>query len=159
MKGWIELSALSVLTMSAIGFAPGVAADPAVPDQGSAVDPGVAQADPSTARQQAWVDCMVSNHTGAECANIVDGAPPPSSGATSSYIPGTGTFRVPMDVAPGVYESKGGTGGGACVWARYASASGDPIDSGSSGGLQRAKIAAGEGIFETTNCRPWTRVG
>jgi hypothetical protein len=144
--------------MSAIGFAPGVAADPAVPDQGSAVDPGVAQADPSTARQQAWVDCMVSNHTGAECANIVDGAPLQSSGATSSYIPGTGTFQIPMDVAPGIYESKGGTAGGACVWARYASASGDAIDSGSSAGLQRAKIATGAGIFETTNCRPWTRV-
>jgi hypothetical protein len=191
MKGWIALSALSALTMSAVGFAPSAAADTAGPDQGSAcvyqqlnktaaspdgvqlrclsaplgfawqLDPGVAQADPSTARQQAWVDCMVSNHTGAECANIVDGAPPPSTGATSSYIPGTGTFLIPTDVAPGVYESRGGAGGGTCVWTRYGSLSGElsnALDSGSSIGLQRARIAAGEGIFQTTNCRPWTRV-
>jgi hypothetical protein len=191
MKGWIALSALSALTMSAVGFAPSAAADTAGPDRGSAcvheqlnntavspdgvelrclsaplgfawqVDPSVAQADPSTAEQQAWVDCMVSNHTGAECANIIDGAPPPSTGATSSYIPGTGTFLIPTDVAPGTYESRGGTGGGTCVWTRYGSPSGELsniLDSGSSMGLQRAKIAAGQGIFETTNCRPWTRV-
>jgi hypothetical protein len=191
MKGWIALSALSALTMSAVGFAPGAAADTAGPQPGSAcvhqqlnntaespdgvelrclsatlgftwqVDPGVAQADSSTAEQQAWVDCMVSNHTGAECANILDGAPPPSTGATSSYIPGTGTFLIPTDVAPGVYESRGGTGSGTCVWARYGSLSGElsnVLDSGSSAGLQRAKISAGQGIFETTNCRPWTRV-
>jgi hypothetical protein len=190
MKGWIALSALSVVTISALGFAPGAAADPAGPEHGSAcvhqefnntavspdgvelrclsatsgyawqVDPG-AQSDPATAGQQAWVDCMVSNHTGAECTNIIDGAPLPSTGATASYIPGTGTFRVPTDVAPGVYESRGGIGGGTCVWARYASLSDDlsnVIDSGSSTGLQHAKVAAGQGTFETTNCRPWTRV-
>lgn len=191
MKGWIALGALSVVTTSVLGFAPGAAADPTGPEQGSAcvdhefnntavspdgvelrclsatsgyawqVDPGVAQSDPSTAEQQAWVDCMVSNRTGAECANIIDGAPPPSTGATSSYIPGTGTFLVPTDVAPGVYESRGGIDGGTCVWTRYASLSGDMtnvLDSGSSAGPQNAKIVAGQGIFETTNCRPWTRV-
>ena len=131
MKGWIALSALSVMTMCAAGFAPSAVADTA-PAQDSAcehqqlnntavspngvalrclsaasgftwqVDPGQAQTDPATANQQAWVDCMVSNHTGAECANIIDGAPAPSTGATGSYIPGTGTFLVPTDVAPGV---------------------------------------------------------
>jgi len=191
MKGWRAFSAISVLAMSAVGFASSAAADTAGPEQGSAcvhqqlnntavspdgvelrclsatlgfawqVDPGVAQADTSTAGQQAWVDCMVSNHTGAECANIIDGAPPPSTGATSSYIPGTGTFLIPTDVAPGVYESRGGTGRGTCVWARYGSLSDElsnVVDSGSSTGLQHAKIDTGQGIFETTNCRPWTRV-
>ncbi len=122
---------------------------------------GTAQTDPATTRQQAWVDCMVSNHTGAECAHMIDGAPPPSTGATGSYIPGTGTFLVPTDVAPGVYESRGGVGGGTCVWTQYASLSGDltnVLDSGSATGPQHAKIVPGKGIFETINCRPWTRV-
>jgi hypothetical protein len=191
MKGWIALSTISVVAMSALGFAAVAAADPTGPEQGAAcahqefndtavspdgvglrclsaasgfmwqADPGAAQTDPATARQQAWVDCMVSNNTGAECANIIDGAPPPATGATGSYIPGTGTFLVPTDVAPGVYESRGGIEGGMCVWARYASESADMstvLDSGSSTGLQHAKIAPGQGMFETTNCRPWTRV-
>jgi hypothetical protein len=190
MKGWIALNALSVLTMCAAGFAPGAAADTA-PEQDSAcvdqelnntavspagvplrclsaasgftwqVDPGEAQTDPATATQQAWVDCMVANRTGAECANVIDGAPPPSTGATGSYIPGTGSFAIPTDVAPGVYESRGPVGDGTCVWTRYASPSGDfadVLDSGSSTAPQLAKIAPGQGIFETNNCRPWTRV-
>ncbi|HEX2285978.1 MAG TPA: hypothetical protein VHI10_14325 [Mycobacterium sp.] len=191
MKGWIALTALSVIVASAVGSAPSAAADTTDPVPGATcpqeqvtntavspdgvqlrclsappgftwqVDLGGDQAEPATAGQQAWVDCMVSNHTGAECANMIDGAPPPSTGATSSYIPGTGTFRIPTDVAPGVYESRGGVADGICVWTRYASASGDlsdVLDSGSSAGLQHAKITGGAGIFETTNCRPWTRV-
>jgi hypothetical protein len=191
MKGWIALSALSAMAMPAVCFAPWAAADTTRPQPGSncvqhefnstavspdgvqlrclsapsgfmwQVDPGVAETDAATAGQQAWVDCMVSNHTGAECAHIIDGAPPPSTGATNSYIPGTGTFLIPTDVAPGVYESRGGIDGGLCLWTRYASLSGDlsdVLDSGSSAGLQHVKIAGGQGIFETTNCRPWTRV-
>jgi hypothetical protein len=191
MKGWIALNALSVLTMCGAGFAPSAAADTATPEQDSAcvhqelnntavspngvqlrclsaasgftwqVDPGQAQTDPATARQQAWVDCMVANRTGAECANAIDGAPPPATGATGSYIPGTGTFEIPTDVAPGVYESRGAVGGAACVWTRYSSPNGgfaDVLDSGSSAAPQLAKIEPGQGLFETINCRPWTRV-
>jgi hypothetical protein len=190
VKGWIALGALSVVIVAAFGGAPRAAADTG-PESGSACldhelnstaispdgvelrcigapsgftwqeDPAAAQTNPAIDRQQAWVDCMVSNHTGAECANIIDGAPPPSTGATNSYIPGTGTFLIPTDVAPGTYESRGGIGGGLCVWTRYASLSGDlseVLDSGSSTGVQHAKIVGGKGIFETTNCRPWTRV-
>lgn len=55
----------------------------------------------------------------------------------ANTIPGDGTFRVGIDVAPGTYKSSGGTSpSGSCYWYRHATVGGsnDILDSNSSTG-------------------------
>lgn len=76
-------------------------------------------------------------------------------------IPGDGTFRVGVDIAPGTYKSSGGTSlGGSCYWFRHATVDGsnDVIDSNSSTGPQYVQIAPTDGTFETSFCQPWVPV-
>ncbi len=90
---------------------------------------------------------------------MLRGAPPPATDATTSFIPGTGTFRIGFDVVSGVYQSRGGVHKNPCAWSIYAGD--DPsniIDQGSSFGPQQLKITANQrGALETSDCAPWNR--
>jgi len=77
-------------------------------------------------------------------------------------IPGDGTYRVGVDVQPGVYISAGGIGGFPCVWFRHRTLGADPsdiIDSNASQGQQIVTIAGTDATFETSSCRPWSLSG
>ena len=74
-------------------------------------------------------------------------------------ISGDGTYRVGVDIQPGVYVSAGGTGGYACIWFRHSTLGADPadiIDSNASQGQQIVTIAATDATFETSSCKPWS---
>ena len=122
-------------------------------------DQGVAEVDAGTATQQAWIDCLQSSQTPSQCAHTLRGAPPPATAATTSFIPGTGTFQVGYDVVSGVYQSRGGVHKNPCSWS--ISAADDPssiIDQGVSFGPQQLKITANQrGTLETSECAPWNR--
>ncbi len=77
-------------------------------------------------------------------------------------ISGDGTYRVGVDIQPGVYVSAGGTGGYACVWFRHSTLGADPsdiIDSNASQGQQIVTIARTDATFETSSCKPWALSG
>jgi len=77
-------------------------------------------------------------------------------------ISGDGTYRVGVDIQPGVYVSAGGTGGYACVWFRHRTLGADPtdiIDSNASQGQQIVTIAGTDATFETSSCKPWSLSG
>jgi hypothetical protein len=83
------------------------------------------------------------------------------SATPANTIPGNGTFRVGVDVAPGTYKSSGGTSStGSCYWYRHATVGGsnDIIDSNESTGPQYVQIAPTDGTFETAFCQPWVAV-
>lgn len=80
------------------------------------------------------------------------GATPPNS------IPGAGTFRVGLDVAPGVYRATGKT---ACYWHRARDASGAPasiIANDIGRGQRIVYLRPTDRIFRTSGCTRWKRV-
>lgn len=72
----------------------------------------------------------------------------------------SGTYRVGVDIRPGLYLSRGAVDGGTCSWSRLASAdSGDGaniIAHGESTAAQYAWIAPTDAAFETHGCQTWT---
>lgn len=74
----------------------------------------------------------------------------------ANTIPGTGTFVVGEDVAPGTYRTAGSSG---CYWARLSGTSGDLGDvlaNGLSDGPLTVTIAPSDEAFETQRCGEWT---
>lgn len=84
---------------------------------------------------------------------------PPPSPPSGPTTPGSGTFAVGTDIAPGTYVAVGTDG---CYWARLSGFSGDfdDIIANDIGDGQRVvTIAAGDVGFESNRCGTWTRTG
>lgn len=80
----------------------------------------------------------------------------PAQPATS--IPGDGTYRVGVDIQPGVYRSQGAE---SCYWARLSGLSGssnDIIANNGAAGPQVVQIAPSDAAFETRRCATWNLV-
>lgn len=68
-----------------------------------------------------------------------------------------GTYVVGKDVRPGLYLTRGATGGGVCTWLRLAGSGDDPVvvERGESTDAQYAQIAPTDQAFETHGCQSW----
>lgn len=87
---------------------------------------------------------------------------PAAVASPQQSISGDGTYRVGVDVQPGVYVSAGGASGFPCVWFRHRTLGADPsdiIDSNASQGQQIVTIAGADATFETSSCKPWSLSG
>lgn len=76
-------------------------------------------------------------------------------------IPGDGTFLVGKDIEAGTYRSEGKNKYG-CYWARLSDTTGEGdaiIANGNAEGPAIVKIAAGDKAFQTTDCKPWKKIG
>lgn len=99
---------------------------------------------------------------GSAVVLAVAGAVPAAVASPEQSISGDGTYRVGVDIQPGIYVSAGGTGGFACVWFRHRTLGADPsdiIDSNASRGQQIVTIAGTDATFETSSCKPWSLSG
>ena len=119
----------------------------------------VAEPGPGTEDPQAWIDCVQAPNTPSQCAHMLRGAPPPATKATTSFIPGTGTFQIGYDVVSGVYQTRGGVHKNPCGWTIYAADNPSTIiGEGSSFEPQQLKLAANQsGTLVTSECAPWLR--
>ncbi len=80
-----------------------------------------------------------------------DPAPPP--GPQTSF--GDGTFAVGTEIVPGVYESAGPVGEGACYWKRV---NGDGIVANAmTKKPQTVQIEAGDTAFTSSECQEWRK--
>lgn len=76
---------------------------------------------------------------------------------------GEGVWIVGSDVQPGTYRSSGAPSGGYCMWSRHSSTAGGPFDAitasdGSKAGQMLVTIQAGDKLFRTHGCAPFTKV-
>jgi hypothetical protein len=80
----------------------------------------------------------------------------PAPAVPGTTIPGDGTYRVGVDIQPGVYTSQGGS---TCYWARLAGLSGssdDVIANNLQSGPQVVQIAPTDAAFTTSRCGTWS---
>ena len=80
----------------------------------------------------------------------------PINAAPATSITGDGTYRVGVDIQPGVYRTQGGSG---CYWERLAGFSGslsDVIANNFGAGPQVVQIAATDAAFKTAGCSTWS---
>lgn len=78
--------------------------------------------------------------------------PPPPSPKTSF---GDGTYVVGTDITPGVYQSAGPVGDGACYWKR---SNGDGIVANAmTKKPQTVQIEAGDTAFTSSKCQEWQK--
>ena len=88
-------------------------------------------------------------------------AGPQQEAAPKGGIPGDGTFLVGKDIQAGTYRSEGKNTYG-CYWARLSDTTGESgaiIANGNAQGPAIVKIAAGDKAFQTTDCKPWKKIG
>ncbi|MFJ9250345.1 hypothetical protein [Streptomyces sp. NPDC101776] len=81
--------------------------------------------------------------------------------APKGGIPGDGTFLVGKDIQAGTYRSKGKNKYG-CYWARLSDTTGEGdaiIANGNAEGPAIVKVSAGDRAFQTTDCKPWKKIG
>jgi hypothetical protein len=84
-----------------------------------------------------------------------DPAPPPPPPGPKTTFEGDGTFAVGTDIAPGVYESAGPVGDGACYWKRV---NGDElIDNAMTKKPQVVQIDPTDTAFTTNDCQQWQK--
>jgi hypothetical protein len=74
----------------------------------------------------------------------------------ANTIPGSGTFRVGIDVQPGQYHSEGGS---SCYWSRMNAAGDDTIDNYLGAGPAVLTVQATDGLIKTSRCAPFTKSG
>ena len=80
-----------------------------------------------------------------------DPVPPPPPGPKTSF--GNGTYKVGTDITPGVYQSAGPVGDGACYWKRV---NGDGIVANAfTKKAQTVQIEAGDTGFTSSECQDW----
>ncbi|WP_329347494.1 hypothetical protein OG226_01735 [Streptomyces sp. NBC_01261] len=108
---------------------------------------------------------MTATATGADvqagAASPSATAGPQQEAAPKGGIPGDGTFLVGKDIQAGTYRSEGKNTYG-CYWARLSDTTGESsaiIANGSAQGPAIVKIAAGDKAFQTTDCKPWKKIG
>jgi hypothetical protein len=86
-------------------------------------------------------------------ANADPAPPPPPPGPKTSF--GDGTFAVGTDITPGVYQSAGPVGDGACYWKRV---NGDGIVANAmTKKAQIVEIEAGDTAFTSSECQDWQK--
>ena len=88
-------------------------------------------------------------------------AGPQQEAAPKGGIPGDGTFLVGKDIQAGTYRSEGKNKYG-CYWARLSDTTGEGsaiIANGNAQGPAIIKIAAADKAFQTTDCKPWKKIG
>ncbi|MFF5303426.1 hypothetical protein ACFY5F_29090 [Streptomyces sp. NPDC013161] len=88
-------------------------------------------------------------------------AGPQQEAAPKGGIPGDGTFLVGKDIQAGTYRSEGKNKYG-CYWARLSDTTGEGsaiITNGNAQGPAIIKIAAADKAFQTTDCKPWKKIG
>lgn len=76
-------------------------------------------------------------------------------------IPGDGTFLVGNDMKAGTYRTEGKNQYG-CYWARLSDTTGELnaiIANGNVQGPAIVKVAASDKAFQTTDCKPWKKIG
>ncbi|MGW1070677.1 hypothetical protein ACWD4F_40035 [Streptomyces aureus] len=76
-------------------------------------------------------------------------------------IPGDGTFLVGNDIKAGTYRTEGKNQYG-CYWARLSDTTGELnaiIANGNVQGPAIVKVAARDKAFQTTDCKPWKKIG
>ncbi|WP_123029258.1 hypothetical protein [Mycolicibacterium stellerae] len=79
--------------------------------------------------------------------------PPPPPGPKTSF--GDGTYAVGTDITPGVYQSAGPVGDGACYWKRV---NGDGIVANAmTKKPQTVQIEAGDTAFTSSECQDWQK--
>lgn len=86
-------------------------------------------------------------------------APPPGPQTTGLAA---GTYVVGSDIAPGTYKTEGPDGSNlvGCYWARLSALTGDAIIANNiSKGADVVQILPGDKGFETSGCKPWSKVG
>ncbi|MGW2235227.1 hypothetical protein [Streptomyces sp. NPDC001759] len=86
---------------------------------------------------------------------------PQQSTVPKGGIPGDGTFLVGKDIQAGTYRSEG-KNKDSCYWARLSDTSGEAsaiIANGNDIGPAIVKVAAGDKAFQTTDCKPWKKIG
>jgi hypothetical protein len=79
--------------------------------------------------------------------------------AQTDPFPAEGTFIVGTDIAPGTWQSSGGTG---CYWARMQAFTGgvaDLIANANVDGPVSVTIAPTDKGFKSTRCGTWTKIG
>jgi hypothetical protein len=90
------------------------------------------------------------------CAAPVEALPP----QPVPFIEHDGTYRVGVDIWPGLYLTPGAAGSAVCSWLRLSSAGGrevrNVIEHGESSGAQYALVAPTDAAFETHGCRTWS---
>jgi hypothetical protein len=106
------------------------------------------------AEAKAGIDVSLGNSAPSPTATPAP-APPqatPAPAQPATSIPGDGTYRVGVDIEPGVYRSQGG---GSCYWTRLSGLSGsfnDIIANNGQAGPQVVQIAPTDAAFETARC-------
>ncbi|MFF3604246.1 hypothetical protein [Streptomyces sp. NPDC002463] len=86
---------------------------------------------------------------------------PKKNTTPSVEIPGDGVFLVGKDIQPGTYRSDG-KDNALCYWARLSDTTGevgDTIASGNTKGQAIVKIDASDKAFQTSDCKPWQKIG
>jgi hypothetical protein len=79
--------------------------------------------------------------------------PPPPPGPKTSF--GDGTYAVGTDITPGVYQSAGPVGDGACYWKRV---NADGIAANAmTKKAQTVEIEAGDTAFTSSECQDWQK--
>jgi len=82
-----------------------------------------------------------------------DPVPPPPRGPKTSF--GNGSYKVGTDITPGVYQSAGPVGDGACYWKRV---NGDGIVANAfTKKAQTVQIEAGDTAFTSSECQDWQK--
>jgi hypothetical protein len=76
--------------------------------------------------------------------------------AAANTIPGSGTFRVGIDVQRGQYHSEGGS---SCYWSRMNAAGDDTIDNYIGSGPAVLTVQPSDGLIKTSRCAPFTKSG
>ncbi|TLH61524.1 hypothetical protein [Mycolicibacterium neoaurum] len=89
-------------------------------------------------------------------APAADPAPAPAT-----VIDKDGSYRVGVDIVPGVYASAGPFPDGTCSWRRMAPAAegaeqGETLDRAFTKQPQVVQILPTDGVFKTTECQTWT---
>lgn len=95
----------------------------------------------------------------APSANAEPDASPPAS--PLNVIDKDGTYRIGVDIVPGVYASAGPFPDGTCSWRRMAPVvtegePGETLDRAFTKQPQIVEIKPDDGTFKTTGCQPWT---
>ena len=108
---------------------------------------------------------VTATATGADvqagAASPSSSAGPQQEAAPKGRIPGDGTFLVGKDIQAGTYRSEGKNTYG-CYWARLSDTTGEGsaiIANGNAQSPAIVKVTAGDKAFQTTDCKPWKKIG
>ncbi|WP_157856538.1 MULTISPECIES: hypothetical protein [Streptomyces] len=118
-------------------------------------------ADAPTATQTVTATPQAAQTPPAAPASQPATSAPQQNRTPATEIPGDGVFLVGKDIQPGTYRSDG-KDNTLCYWARLSDTTGelgDIIANGNAAGQAIIKIDSGDKAFQTSDCKPWRRIG